>query len=134
MRTLLFSAAILASLGFAVLQNPAVQQGTDPMMTQGCPVTIEDTGIAAADTVDGIALVFTSEKRQPAELQKRVERMTNMHNATSGKPICTEEGSHYRQVRGDTKRSAPELHAAGSSAAGSAQDSGSWNGRAHEER
>ena len=133
MRTLLFSAAILASLGFAVLQNPAVQQGTGPMMMLGCPVIIEDNGIAAADTVDGIALVFTTEKGA-AELQKRVERMTNMHNATSGKPICTEEGSHYRQVRGDTKRSAPELHAAGSSAAGSAQDSGSWNGRAHEER
>jgi hypothetical protein len=86
MKGLLFGAAILGSFGFAAAQNPAMRQGTAPTV-MGCPVIVENTGVATADTANGIALVFTTEKGDVAELQRRVERMANRHNAMSDRPM-----------------------------------------------
>jgi hypothetical protein len=86
MRTLLFGTAILGSLGFAALQNPPMHQDMAPMM-MGCPVMVEDTSLATADTADGIALVFTTEKTNVTELQTRVERMAKMQTAMGDMPM-----------------------------------------------
>jgi hypothetical protein len=86
MKRLLFGAAILGSFAFAAPQNPAMHQGTAPMM-MGCPVITGDAGFATADTANGIALVFTTEKGDVTELQKRVESMATMHNTMSDRPM-----------------------------------------------
>jgi hypothetical protein len=59
---------------------PAAQApGQSGKMMAMCPMDVPGTRVSAADTADGASLTFTGAD-QPAELQRRVHAMAEMHN------------------------------------------------------
>src|SRR5688572_22436234 len=59
-------------------------QGMPGMMN--CPMNLQGTSVAVADTATGVTVTITTEPESVAELQKRVEKMAAMH---SGQPSTT---------------------------------------------
>src|SRR5688572_22854749 len=58
-------------------------------MAQGmmsCPMNLQGTSVAVADTAAGVTVTFTTKPENVADLQKRVEQMAAMH---SGQPSST---------------------------------------------
>jgi hypothetical protein len=53
-------------------------------MNAPCPMAIPGTQVAAVDTPDGVALVFTTEAGGVDELRRRVAAMADMHNQHHG--------------------------------------------------
>lgn len=49
-------------------------------MTQACPVMVPGTQVAAADTLNGESITFTTSPDHVADLRARVRAMANMHN------------------------------------------------------
>ena len=62
-----------------------MQAGSGGTMMQdlrsGCPLAIEGTKVEVTDTADGVALVFTTETGDVADLRQRVEHMAGMYES-----------------------------------------------------
>jgi hypothetical protein len=50
-------------------------------MMMNCPMNLKGTTVAAVDTKDGVAVSFTTNAENVAELRQRVERMAAMHTS-----------------------------------------------------
>src|SRR6266545_7647261 len=59
--------------------QPAQMSEAAPM-TQACPVMVPGTQVAAAETVNGESITFTTSPDHVADLRARVRTMANMHN------------------------------------------------------
>ena len=60
-----------------------------PGMAQGmmsCPMNLQGTSVAVADTATGVTVSFTTKPENVAELQKRVEQMAVMHSGQPSSP------------------------------------------------
>ena len=54
-----------------------------PGMMMNCPMHVQGTSMAVADTATGVAVSFTTKPENVAELRKRVEQMAAMHSPQS---------------------------------------------------
>jgi hypothetical protein len=77
---------------FAAFANASVQQKEagpqrqmhEMSMMQNCPMMVDGTKVAAVDTPAGIAITITTTKPENvAELRRRVQHMSVMHNTPS---------------------------------------------------
>jgi len=66
---------------------------TPPMPMQGmaqgmmsCPMNLQGTSVAVADTAKGVTVSMTTKSENVAELQKRVEQMAAMHGGQASSP------------------------------------------------
>jgi len=79
------SVAAFAAAGAQDKQSQPPQGAMPTMqMMQDCPMNVQGTEIAVADTSDGIALSFTTSSGSVDELRLRVERMAKMHTSPTG--------------------------------------------------
>jgi hypothetical protein len=56
------------------------------MSMMSCPMNLQGTTVAVADTETGISVSITTKPENVAELRKRVERMAAMHNEQDSSP------------------------------------------------
>jgi hypothetical protein len=71
----------LAAVVSAAAQQPtgARNMGQGGMM-QNCPMNLSGVEVAVADTSNGISVTFTAKPADVKELQRRAERMADMHS------------------------------------------------------
>jgi hypothetical protein len=90
----------VAALG--AQQNPTAGRGMGQMggmqHCQMSPMTLSGADVAVADTTTGIAITFTAKAGDVKELQRRVERLANMHTMMSDAPQM-----NARMIPGDVK-------------------------------
>jgi hypothetical protein len=72
-KLLLLLTLMPASLSPAGLQTPGM-----PMM-MNCPMSLQGTTAAVANTADGVSISITTKAENVAELRRRVEQMAAMH-------------------------------------------------------
>jgi hypothetical protein len=77
---------LLIAMASFVAGHPQTPQMQKSQMMPDCPMNVQGTEIAAADTPDGIALTFTTKTGNVEELRRRVERMATMHAGQADKP------------------------------------------------
>ena len=65
-------------------QNEPQHQMHRMSMMQNCPMMLEGTDVTVVDTPAGIAITFTTKPENVAELQRRVQNMSVMHNTPHG--------------------------------------------------
>ena len=92
MKRIMVGLVLISALGaigaLAQNSNSGGQMGMSQMqMMQACPMKVEGTTIAVADTADGVAVTFTAKPASVIDLQQRVERMANMHSAMGNMPM-----------------------------------------------
>jgi len=84
---LLIIVAALTSMTLSIAatetQQAEPQRHTDRSMMQSCPMNVPGTDLSITDTENGIVLSITTQSGDMAELRRRVEDMTKMHNASS---------------------------------------------------
>lgn len=81
-------------------EEPALAAGTRGggmmgQMAASCPMAIEDAKVEVADTDKGVALTFTTEKGDVADLRARVQQMATMYQQHGGR-----RGMMWHQGRG----------------------------------
>lgn len=87
MTKILAGLTMIASLT-AAPQGMTQAQMSQMMQPQACPMKVTGADIATADTKDGVAITFTAKSAENvAEVQKRVEQMSKMHDSMSGMPM-----------------------------------------------
>lgn len=67
--------------------SPAMPSAEDGIMEQlraGCPMVVQGTDVTAADTEGGVALTFTTETGDVADLRTRVQHMAQMYGMHHG--------------------------------------------------
>src|SRR5207344_1680129 len=80
---LMFVPAALAAGG--IQGGPSEQKPGMPMMN--CPMSLQGTSVAVADTAAGIAVSITTKPENVTELQKRVEQMAAMHSGQASSAV-----------------------------------------------
>jgi len=81
---MLVPAALLA-LGMQAQTEPKPgMQGMSMMMN--CPMKLEGTSVAVADTATGVTVTLTTKPENVADLRKRVEQMAAMHHTGADHP------------------------------------------------
>jgi hypothetical protein len=58
----------------------AASGGMGDMTMQACPMAVPGAQVAAADTLDGESIMFTTSPDRAADLRARVHAMADMHN------------------------------------------------------
>jgi hypothetical protein len=80
MKTLAMVLMLTAGVLYAAAaQNTAPQPMPGMSMMMNCPMNLKGTTVAAVDTKDGVAVSFTTNTENVAELRQSVERMAAMH-------------------------------------------------------
>ena len=60
--------------------------GMQGMSMMNCPMNLQSTTVAVADTATGISVSITTKPENVAELRKRVEQMAAMHSGQASSP------------------------------------------------
>jgi hypothetical protein len=82
----LFAAGMQGGQGEQTAPKPGMpMQGMAPGKTS-CPMNLEGTSVAVADTATGVAVTLTTKPENAADLQKRVEQMAAMHSGQPSSP------------------------------------------------
>lgn len=78
-------AGFAAGMQNAQTEKPGMlMQGMQGMMS--CPMNLQGTTVAVADTATGVAVSITTKPENVAELRKRIEQMAAMHSGQSASP------------------------------------------------
>jgi hypothetical protein len=85
MKVLMAGLLLIALAAFAA-GDPQMPQMQKSQMMPDCPMNVEGTEIAVADTPDGIAVTLTTKTGNVDELRRRVERMATMQTRQTDKP------------------------------------------------
>jgi len=73
------------------------------MSMQNCPMMVDGTEVAAFDTPTGIAITITTKPENVAELRRRVQQMSVMHNTPSQPEASNEAIMQARMMPGNVK-------------------------------
>ncbi len=89
MKQMLLMMILAPAVLFAGIRNIQTEpnqgmQGTSMMMD--CPMKLEGTSVAVADTPTGVTVSITTKNENVAELRKRVEKMAAMHSPDANRP------------------------------------------------
>ena len=78
--------------------GPSEQKPGMAMMS--CPMNLQGTSVAVADTATGIAVSITTKPENVADLRKRVEQMAAMHSgqASSRRHDARSDDARHGQV------------------------------------
>jgi len=86
---LMFAPVALFAAGMQGGQTEQKQGMPMQGMSQGmmnCPMNLQGTSVAVADTASGVAVSITTKPENVVELRKRVEQMAAMHSSQASTP------------------------------------------------
>jgi hypothetical protein len=83
---LILGPAVLSAAGSQNTQAEPSRGMQGMSMMMNCPMKLEGTSVAVADTTTGVSLSFTTRPENVAELRRNLEQMATMHGTNADRP------------------------------------------------